>query len=285
MIVDIHTHIFPPEIIARRERYLARDAWFRHLYEGPKARMATAEDLIAEMDRSGVDLSVAFCFAWSDMGLCRETNDYVLDACRRHPGRLVGFACVQPRAGREAVREVERCVGEGMRGVGELMPDGQGFDLDDPQVMGPVARAAMEAGVPLMVHTSEPVGHDYFGKGTVTPGTVYAFARQFPGLTLICSHWGGGLPFYELMPEVREALADTYYDTAASPYLYDDRIFTWVGGAMPHKVLLGTDYPLLPQGRFLERVRKSGLPPEVQALILGENAARLLKVQRVAQGQ
>ena len=104
MIVDIHTHIFPPEIIARREHYLARDAWFRHLYEGPKARMATAEDLIAEMDRSGVDLSVAFCFAWSDMGLCRETNDYVLDACRRHPGRLVGFACVQPRAGREAVR-------------------------------------------------------------------------------------------------------------------------------------------------------------------------------------
>lgn len=279
MIVDFHTHIFPPEIVARRERYLARDAWFRLLYENPKARMATAEDLIAEMDQSGVDVSVAFCFAWADMGLCRETNDYVLDACRRYSGRIVGFACVQPRAGREAAREVERCVAAGMQGVGELMPNGQGFDLDDRHVMGPVVRAIVDAGVPLMVHASEPVGHDYCGKGTVTPGTIYNLARVFPGLTLVCSHWGGGLPFYELMPEVREALAHTYYDTAASPLLYNDRIFTLVGGAMPRKVLFGTDYPLLRQGRFVRRVRESGLAPDVQDLILGGNAARILQLQ------
>jgi len=276
MIVDCHTHIFPPGFVAHREGYLARDRWFGLLYESPKARMVTAEDLIAEMDRSGVDVSVAFCFAWSDMGLCRETNDYVLDVCRRYPGRIVGFGCVQPRAGREAVREIERCVAEGMQGIGELMPNGQGFSLDDADVMGPVVGAVVEAGVPLMVHASEPVGHDYCGKGTVTPGTVYNFACTYPELTLICSHWGGGLPFYELMPEVREALARVCYDTAASPFLYDDLIFSLVAGTMPEKVLFGTDFPLLRQGRFIQRIRESGLSPEVRDLVLGGNSLRLV---------
>ncbi|MGQ9585040.1 MAG: amidohydrolase family protein [Anaerolineae bacterium] len=278
MIMDCHTHIFPPEFIAQRERYLAKDRWFGLLYESPKARMATGEDLVAEMDQSGVDVSVTFGFAWSDMALCQENNDYVLDACRRYPGRLVGFGCVQPRAGREAVREVERCLAEGMAGIGELMPDGQGFDLDDARVMGPVVAALVEAGAPLMVHTSEPVGHDYCGKGTVMPGTVYNFARMYPELTLICSHWGGGLPFYELMPEVRKALARVCYDTAASPLLYDDRIFPLLVGMMPDKVLFGTDYPLLRQRPFVERVRESGLDREAQALVLGQNALRVLGV-------
>lgn len=282
MIVDCHTHIFPPEIIAHRERYLAQDRWFGLLYEDPKAHLATAEDLVAEMDASGVDVSVAFCFAWSDMGLCRETNDYVLDACRRHPGRLIGLAVVQPRAGREAVREAVRCVEQGMAGVGELMPDGQGFALDDASVMGALAAALVEAGVPLMVHTSEPVGHHYRGKGTVALDAVYRFVCAHPQLTVILSHWGGGLPFYELMPEVRRAFARVHYDTAASPYLYDDRIFPLVAGALPEKVLFGTDFPLLRQAPFIERVQASGLPAAVEAGVLGGNARRLFRLEEGA---
>ena len=44
-------------------------------------------------------------------------------------------------------------------------------------------------------------------------------------MTVIAAHWGGGLPFYALMPEVREALENVYFDTAASHLLYDATVY------------------------------------------------------------
>jgi len=276
LIIDFHTHIFPPEVIARREVYLERDRWFGELYSSPRARMATAEELVAALDEAGADRAVACGFAWADPGLCRMHNDYLIEAVRRYPERLIGFISVTPRHPREAVEEISRCAAKGLRGIGELMPNGQGFTLDDEAVMGPLAEAATAHGLPVLVHTSEPVGHLYHGKGTVYPQQVYALAQLFPALTVICAHWGGGLPFYELMPEVREALRDVYYDTAASPFLYEDRIFPLLFPLVGHKILFGSDFPLLKIGRFIKRIRESGLSPEQVEMVLGENAQRLL---------
>src|SRR5579859_5112714 len=131
MIIDIHTHIFPPHICQRRAHYCERDAWFRALYENPRAHMATAEDLIAEMDAANVDISVTFSFGWRDPGLIEECNSYVLDAMHRYPNRLRGMAVLQPLAGVRAVYELERCAKAGMIGVGELMPHGQSYRLSD----------------------------------------------------------------------------------------------------------------------------------------------------------
>src|SRR5690242_5677131 len=125
MIIDFHTHIFPPEICAHRERYCARDPWFHALYANPRARLATADDLIAEMRTSGVDASVTFSFGWTDPGLIEETNSYVIDAMRRFPGQLYGMAVLQPTPGVRALHELERCAQAGIIGLGELMPHGQ----------------------------------------------------------------------------------------------------------------------------------------------------------------
>ena len=102
-----------------------------------------------------------------------------------------------------AVDELRRCAGEGLHGVGELNADAQGFDLSETAA-DEVAGACNALGIPLVLHCSEPVGHDYPGKGTATPNKVAAFALRHPGLRLICAHLGGGLPFYAHMPEVAE---------------------------------------------------------------------------------
>lgn len=279
MIIDFHTHIFPPKVIENKEDYLQRDEWFKLLYSDPRAKMASAEELIAEMDSSGVDKAVVFGFAWADMGLCQEANDYVIEAVRRYPKRLIGFSVVNPRAEHQMVQEIERCTGEGMRGVGELMPDGQGFSLDDETTMTPLINAASAHNLPILIHASEPVGHVYAGKGMVTPDILYRFVRRFPGATFVLAHWGGGLPFYELMPEVRAAMANVYYDTAASLLLYDDRIFPLFAGLIPQKILFGTDFPLLKQGTFIERIKASRLPEGTLEKVLGTNAERLLKIR------
>ncbi len=278
LIIDCHTHITAPEIIARRDEYLVRDAWFRDLYANPQARLSSAEDLIAVMDDASVGQAVVFGFGWRDMDLCRRDNDYVIESVARYPDRLLGFAVVNPKDGTEAVREIERCAAAGLCGVGELMPDGQGYRLDDKKTMTPIVEVVMEYDMVLLTHCSEPVGHLYPGKGTVTPDEVIRFARLFPDTTLVCAHWGGGTIFYELMPEVARVMRNVYYDTAASLFLYQDDIFSLAARWAPGKVLFATDYPLVTPGRFIERLCAARMPTATRRRMLGGNAWRVLKL-------
>lgn len=274
-IIDAHSHILPGEIIAQREAYRARDAWFGRLYADPRQRLANAEDLIAALDEAGVSQAVAFGFAFRDDGLCRLCNDYTLAAARRHPARLISLAVVNP-ARPQAVGEARRCLEAGARGVGELLPDGQGFALDDGLDELMALLRAWDA--PLLLHVNEPLGHDYAGKGAQGPAQAHALAQRYPHNDIILAHWGGGLPFYELMPEVRQALARVYYDTAASLYLYEDAIFRHVAAWAAPKILFGSDYPLLAPRRCLRRIRRVGLTVEREAQLLGGNLARLLRL-------
>lgn len=278
MIIDFHTHVFSPRIKEGRLTYAELDPCFGLLYSNPKAKIATADDLIASMDRTEIDLSVILNIGWSSHQLCVETNDYILETLSRYPQRLIGFGAIQPRAGEKAVAEIERCVRGGMRGIGELRPDIQGFDLGDSAIMAPIAETAKKYHLVVLTHASEPVGHFYPGKGNITPEVLYRFVCNFPGLTIVCAHWGGGLPFYALMPEVAAALSNVFFDTAASSFLYKPEIFRHVAEIVePDKILFGTDYPLISQGRLLSSVQSLDLPERAKKLILGGNAERILR--------
>lgn len=276
-IIDAHTHVFSPDVIADRETYRQRDRWFGLLYANPRARLAGADELIVSMASARVDQSICFGFAFADQGLCRAENDYALDSAARYPEQLLPFALVSPRAGEEALREGRRCLESGALGLGELMPDGQGFGLTDYGLLDPLMALARAYDVPVMFHVNEQVGHDYPGKGEQGSSQAFALAARYPENRLILSHWGAGLPFYELMPEVRAVLRNVYYDTAASIYLYDDAIFRHVMAWAPTKVLFGSDYPLITQRRFLRRVRGVGLVDAAFEALLGANTARLLE--------
>jgi uncharacterized protein len=279
-VIDAHVHIFPPEMIRDRESYLERDARFAALYRSPQARMATAEDVVAHMDETGVDLSVVFGYAFSDQGLCRLVNDYVIEAVAAHPSRLVGLACVWPR-GRGAAAEAERCLEAGLRGCGELVLEdtgGQGPDGGAGRVgLSEVAQVLRTRRAPLLVHANEPVGHHYPGKGGFGPEACLTLARSFPGLTIVFAHLGGGVFLYEAMPEVREVLADVYYDTSAVPYLYDAGIYEAVlVTAGPHKLIFGSDYPLLSPGRYDTGLDR--LSPSARAMACGGNARKVFGI-------
>ena len=265
-VTDFHTHIFPPSAAAERERWLRRDATFRELYSNPKAGLASAEDLISAMDEDGVERSVSMGMGWTDPGLAREANDYIIESASKYPDRIIGFCSVNPAWGDAAAREIERCVKLGARGVGELHPDTQGFDIGEAATMAPVLEVAQEYGLVITTHSSEPVGHSYAGKGSTTPQVLMRFienARAFPNVKIICAHWGGGLPFYALMPEVREALGNVWFDTAASPFLYTPDVFSAVAALVgQEKILPGSDFPLLRFGRIRRQAEQSGVSVE-----------------------
>lgn len=272
--VDAHTHLFPLEFVRDRERLLARDPWFGHAFGTPKARMAVERDLLASMESAGYAMSVVVGWPWRDAGLCREHNAYLADVARRHPDRIAWLGIVNPVL-RDAGREIATCVAEGARGFGELNADAQGFDWAAPAAVAEAFEAFRQVGLPVLIHTSEPVGHTYAGKGSATPDRVLTALSAFPEVRFIAAHWGGGLPHFELMPEVRELTRNVVYDTAASTYLYDFAIFPLMAQLVgPERILFGSDYPVLGQRRFLERVLASGLAQEDLPAILAGNAIR-----------
>ena len=271
-IIDFHTHILSPELIADREALCEREPWFSQLYAHPKARLAGAEDLVSHMTHEGITASVAFGFPFQDIGLCRACNVYVLDAARRYPGAILPFAVTNPCA-TGSVAEAQRALEAGALGIGELIPDGQGFALNDERTLAPLMELALSHGAPLLLHVSEPVGHHYAGKGWQGPREAYALARAHPSNALVLAHWGGGLLFYEHMPEVKRACVNVYYDTAAGPLLYGKELYADALRWMPRKILFGSDYPLLAARRYLAAM---GPDRSKWEGVLGGNAARLL---------
>lgn len=277
MIIDFHAHIFPDGVRSDRTPYLERDATFEHLYSDPKARLSSAGMLVERMDRDGVDMAVTLGMGWQVHEFAVEANDYILESAESFPGRLVPFCTANPALGDVAIRELERCADLGARGIGELHSYAQGYRLDDERVMRPFMEAAMTRDLIVLTHSSEPVGHIYAGKGTVTPDELCRFIETYPEAKIVCAHWGGGLPFYALMPEVWEALRNVYFDSAASPFLYVPDIFAnAINLVGADKVLFGTDYPLISHKRLLAQVDSQDLEDDVKAAVLGENARRLL---------
>jgi uncharacterized protein len=274
MIIDSHVHILPLSMRDARERLAELDPWFGVCHGGARS-IVTADELLATMDASGIDRSVCFGWPFADPAHCAEVNDHLIDVQRAHSDRLTCFATVSPaRPG--AVDELRRCAGEGLRGTGELNADAQGFDLDAAAI-DLVAAACVELDVPMVLHCSEPVGHDYPGKGTATPGLLAGFALRHPALRLVCAHLGGGLPFYAHMPEIAELCRRLWFDTAAGPYLYTPAAYRAVADLCgADRLLFGSDYPLLPQHRYIDAFAQAEFSAAERALVMGGNAAALL---------
>lgn len=275
-IVDCHVHVFPPEIVADRAGYLARDGWFSMLYENPRASLIPCETLIEAMDAAGVRRAVLCGFPWADLGLCRDHNDYLHAVAARFPERLAWLGIVAPGE-RGAIAETRRCFERGAVGVGELNADAQGFDWIDSDCLAPFVEVCLSFEKPVLLHASEAVGHRYPGKGSATPDKLLAFLHAFPTLSIVAAHWGGGLPFHELMPEVAAATRHVVYDCGASTYLYRPQVFRSVLDIVgPERVLFGSDYPVLRMDRFVRRVLAvEWRDGEERARVMGSNARRV----------
>jgi uncharacterized protein len=278
MIIDFHTHIFPRAIRESRDNYFPEESAFELLYRSPKSKLIGADEIIQMMDEQGVDKSVVFGFPWHSSNIFKRNNDYVAEAVQRYPDRLIGFCCFDSTAA-DAPQEAERCLAGGLSGVGELAFYENGIDEAARDTLTPIMDICRERNLPIMLHTNEPVGHEYPGKSPNTLGQIYAFIKKFQRNRIILAHWGGGLFFYGLLKkEVKECLARVYFDTAATPYLYDSDVYAVATKILgPEKVLFGSDYPLLKPGRYFTDIAQTGLSGDEIKKIKGENAERLLK--------
>jgi len=280
LIIDVHTHIFPPDIARERDLFFPNEPEFQLLYGPAGSKMVSAETLVQSMDENGIDRSVIFGFPWRTAGLLERHNGYVLDAALRFPRRLLPLACLDLFSNR-CVEEAEILRQQGFRGFGELAVYSDGGNKD--RVLDNFKQIALlcrDEDLVLLVHANEPVGHYYPGKAPFGLDFYYDMARAAAGATLIFAHWGGGLFFFELLKKQAPGLfANVYYDTAASPFVYRPDIYRVAAAvAGSDRILFGSDYPLLPPGRYFAEIRQSGLPDRDIDSISGDNAARIFRI-------
>jgi predicted TIM-barrel fold metal-dependent hydrolase len=277
MIIDFHTHIFPKVIRDNRETYFPSEPAFKLLYDSPKSKLVGAKDIIAAMDEQGVDRSVVFGFPWKDSAIFKMQNDYVMEAVARYPGRIVGLCCFDP-LNQEAAPEARRCIEGGLSGIGEIAFYQSGIDDIVLDMLTPLMEICLDKDLVFLMHTNEPVGHSYPGKAPITLKQIYSLATRFPENNIVLAHWGGGIFFFNLLKkEVKERLKNIYFDTAASPFLYDPAIYKFaveIVGA--DKILFGSDYPLLKPERYFKELESAGLTRAQMDAVSGLNAAKLL---------
>lgn len=277
MVIDFHTHIFPAKISGNREKYFQSEPAFKLLYDSPGSRLVGAEILIDAMDKSGVDKAVVFGFPWKNDEVFALNNDYIIESVRKYPDRLIGFACFDP-FNAKAENEAERCLKDGLCGIGELAFYESGIDEETLRRLSPVMDICRAKDVPVLIHTNEPVGHNYPGKTPNTLFQIYNLIKKFQDNKIVLAHWGGGIFFFNLLKkEVKEKMKNVYFDTAASPFLYDSRIYLKAKElAGIDKIFFGSDFPLLNPSRYFSELEISGLEKEDIKKICGLNAEKIL---------
>jgi predicted TIM-barrel fold metal-dependent hydrolase len=149
--------------------------------------------------------------------------------------------------------------------------------LSDIDMLMPIMGVVRQYQLIVLSHCSEPIGHVYPGKGNVSLQDIVAFLTAFPDVRFVAAHWGGGLPFYTLMPEIQRITGHVWYDTAATIYLYQPHIFPVVAKLVgAERILFASDYGLLRQRRVIDHILQSGLDAEALEMVLGRNAQQLL---------
>jgi hypothetical protein len=254
----------------------------------PVQTFPSVDDLLRAMDAGGIAKAVLLGWYWERAENCAAQNRFYAACVRAQHSRFVAFASLQPRASEAVVKaEIRRAHDEGFRGIGELSPHSQGYAMDDP-VLAMALATASQLGWPVNLHVTDPAGRKYPGRVETPLADFQRLAKSHPTTTFILAHWGGGLPLLEADPAVRSELANVYYDTAASPLIYDEHIWRQVLDVVgAQRVLFGSDYPLIAypatetEPEFFHmraEARGAGLKPAEQIAVFGLNAARLLKL-------
>jgi predicted TIM-barrel fold metal-dependent hydrolase len=288
-VIDAHVHLYPREVDLEPAGWAARQGerhWAvlctRRRRDGrPVQSLPTIDELLAAMDAAGVSRAVLLGWYWEKPETCEWQNRFYAACVRAYPDRLSAFATLHPAAGRDAtLAELRRARDDGLIGLGELSPHSQAYAIDDP-VFREVLALAGEFKLPVNLHVTDPASRPYTGRIETPLADFVRLAREFSQTTFILAHWGGMLPVVDASAG-GTALPNVYYDTAASPLLYDAGVWT---RALPKfgadRVLFGSDYPLnlyprvsvaAEMARFVGEAREGG----ADVRVLGGNAGRLL---------
>jgi predicted TIM-barrel fold metal-dependent hydrolase len=299
MIIDAHCHFWLKESISDDLIQVLKTIANKFRFDFNLILDGSAERLIGEMNEAGIDKTILLAvdgdLHFESKITFREYNNILAKALKKFPDRLIGLAGIDPRRGKSAIQELERCVEElGFRGV-KLWPL-TGFYPDDLRFY-PFYERVQELGAIILCHTGLGPSKTYLKY--CRPAHVDTIAVDFPEIKIIMAHMGD--------PWTNEAIAvasknpNVYIDISAwepafkmVPFAFFQTLIQAKMSCGIDKILFGSDWPLftpiLSLKEWVEGIKKIKLPPPLKLMglpeltedeknkILGENAAKLLEI-------
>ncbi len=220
----------------------------------------------------------------STTGIERVPNEEVAEVAAENADVLIPFASIDPAKGKMGVREARRLIEKfGVKGF-KFHPTVQEFYPNDPKVY-PLYEVIAEAGLPAVFHT----GHSGIGAGMRGGGGIrlkYSnpiylddVAVDFPDMPIIMAH--PSFPWQDEALSVCLHKPQVYIDLSGwSPKYFPPQLVQYTNTLLKHKVLFGSDFPLITPDRWLADFEQIAIRPEVRPLILKENAIKLLGLDK-----
>ena len=280
--IDIHTHaemstrLLPDE--AEAEALEARGRYFRYEVKHPT---------IAQMAAQYRAKKIAFVIFTVDhergMGIRRILNEEVAESAAEHADVCIPFASIDPARGKMGVREARRLIKDfGVRGF-KFHPIIQGFYPNDRDVY-PLYEVIAEARLPALFHSGQTgIGAGMPGGGGLrlkygNPLYLDDVAADFPDMPIISAH--PGVPWQDEQLSVALHKPNVYIDLSGwSPKYFEPKLVQYANTLLKHKVLFGSDNPVIQPERWIEEFDKLTIKPDARQLILKDNAAKLLKLK------
>jgi uncharacterized protein len=276
--IDVHVHIevdavghssLPPDLVAAASKYFSTDV--------PRPDL----DSIAAYYRARKMAAVVFTIdATTRLGHPPISSTEIAEGAARNNDVLIPFGSVDPLQGALAVEGARRLVEEnGVRGF-KFHPTVQGFDPSDERHY-PLYAAIEELGAVALFHTGQtgigaglPGGYG-LRLGLANPLLLDAVAADFPDLQIIMAH--PSVPWQDEALSVATHKHNTWIDLSGwSPKYFPTELVRYANSLLKHRILFGSDFPLLTPERWIADAASTALKPAVMPGIMRENAARLL---------
>jgi len=238
-------------------------------------------DYLCKMDRAGIKRSLLIAVRAGDLrirGSFEIPYERVYEICQRHPDRFSGLAGVDPTRGMQGLRDLERAVREfGFVGA-HLYP--HWFELPpDHRRYYPYYAKCCELGIPIMMQ----VGHNLIYQrdrrlpSVGRPFTLDNVAIDFPELKLIGIHIG--VPWTEEMISMAWKHENVFIGgDAYAPRHWPQALVHYLDSYGRHKVIFGTDWPVIDPERAVKEIDELGIRPESRRALMHDNSVRIFNL-------
>jgi predicted TIM-barrel fold metal-dependent hydrolase len=210
------------------------------------------------------------------------TNEEVAQLAHENADVAIPFASINPHRGAEGVRAAKKLISDYQVKGFKFHPSVQEFFPDD-RLAYPLYEVIAEAKLPALFHTGQTgVGAGTRGGGGIrlkysNPLHLDDVAADFPDMPIVLAH--PSFPWQEEALSVATHKPEVYIDLSGwSPKYFPPILVQYANTLLKHKILFGSDYPVIAPEKWMAEFAKLPIKPEVRPLILKENAARLLRL-------
>jgi len=232
-------------------------------------------DYIRKMDRAGIERSLLIAVRAGDLNIQESFElpyERVYQVCQEYPERFSGLAGVDPFRGMQGLRDLEDAV-TNLNFVGaHLYPHWFGLAPDHAKYY-PYYAKCCELDIPIMMQ----IGHNLvYSRNRRLPSvgrpiTLDQVAIDFPELRLIGIHLG--------VPWTDEAISMAWKHEniflagdAYAPKHWPPAFIHYANTYGRHKVMFGTDWPVIDPERAVKEIEALGLRVESHAMMMRDNA-------------